>query len=157
MESVNEKTKQNNNNSEDEFQKLINNSGHNFHFEIVELLRNEGWETEISPYYYDDTMNKPREVDIIASKEIGINEIAGSFYAQFKDRKELGYKIYLFIECKHLTKETVLWMDIIKSKRAKETVANSIVNIDLGGGDRIFNIEQIFGLGLENHHYSIVY
>ena len=47
-------------------QDIVEKSGHNFHCQVVNFLRENGWTALISPYYNDNFTEKPREVDIIA-------------------------------------------------------------------------------------------
>lgn len=112
----------------DGFEELVNSSGHNLHLEIAELLRSMEWQVEISPYYCDDMENKPREVDIIATKSV---------FSSFK--------IFLFIECKRFNKEVVFWLEKNNKQKALDAVNGSIVDIDIGLNTNSF---------AENHHYS---
>lgn len=112
--------------TKDEFKELINHSGHNFHLEIVNLLRNNNWEVEISPYYYDDSAEKPREIDIIATKPVSI----------FKDGAP-SYNIFLFIECKHLDGEVVFWMDNVNKDKVEAVIHDSIVGLNIRREDTI--------------------
>ncbi len=95
---------------------IIKNSGHNLHMQVVEILEDAGWRVNSNSYYYDDSANKPREIDIIASKEEKIIEpISGIKHDEFT--------IFLFIECKyfndpiifrlHNQTETESWHSII--------------------------------------------
>jgi len=122
----------------DEFQELIEKSGHNLHLEVAELLRSTGWEVEISPYYYDEIANKPREIDIIAKKLIKVRDNPDIPSEPDIDR----YKINLFIECKYLDGEIVFWSDETSSDKIKEAINNSILELNINSDD--FR---------ENHHY----
>ncbi|MEK7112970.1 MAG: hypothetical protein AAB875_06690 [Patescibacteria group bacterium] len=73
-------------------QELIKKSGNNLHAEVAQLLENLGWEVDISSYYHDDTTDKPREVDIVASKQIIVSSPGIG---------EGGFRVFLFIECKY--------------------------------------------------------
>lgn len=116
----------------DGFQELIKESGHNLHLEVVDFLEGQDWEVEISPYYYDGTMEKVREVDIVASKPI-----------------RGKYRMYLFIECKHFNKKIVLWHREITRERIKEIVINST-----GGGHARNRIQDFINSdSLGDHHY----
>ena len=92
----------------DNFKDLIEQSGNNFHLEIVNLLRKNGWETEVSPYYYDDVDDKPREIDILAKKPIFV----------LKGQEKPTYNVYLFIECKNLKEEVVFWPDDLNKDKS---------------------------------------
>ncbi len=100
------------------FKELIEKSGHNLHLKVVQILKNKGWTVEISPYYYDEVIEKPREIDLVASKEIkfSISPHIDSF----------EYKIFLFIECKHLKKEVVFWMQNSNLEKATKAFKYSI-------------------------------
>ncbi len=87
----------------EEIQKIITNSGNNFHSKVVEFLRQRKWSVLISPYYSDNQTDRSREIDIIAEKAFGM----GNDYRGF-----IGYNIArLFIECKYITKPVVFWFD----------------------------------------------
>lgn len=73
-------------------QELIKKSGNNLHAEVAQLLENLGWEVDISSYYHDDTADKPREIDIVASKQI-VTSSPGIGEGRFR--------LFLFIECKY--------------------------------------------------------
>jgi hypothetical protein len=79
-------------------EETIKKSGNNLHMEIVRELEEEGWKVEISPYFYDDTTDKPREIDIIAKIEKPILDL------KVYDARNM-FAINLFIECKWFTKE----------------------------------------------------
>ncbi len=78
---------------------IIKESGHTLHTEVVGLLKARNYKVEISPYYVDGHTDKPREVDIIATKRI----------------KSEGYSnvecdLIFAIDCKYLDEHTVFWM-----------------------------------------------
>lgn len=112
--------------TKDEFKELIEYSGHNFHLEIVNLLKKNDWEVEISPYYYDDSAEKPREIDIIATKPVSIS----------KDG-DPSYNIFLFIECKHFDGEVVFWMDDVNKDRVATVIHDSITGLNIRREDTI--------------------
>jgi hypothetical protein len=58
----------------------IEHSGNSLHLEVVELLENEGWDPELAVYYCDDITDKPREIDIIATKEIPFLESNSPYF-----------------------------------------------------------------------------
>jgi hypothetical protein len=83
-------------------EEIIENSGNNFHYKVVEFLRNNGWYVVVSPFYSDNFTNKPREIDIIAEKEYEVKDF-GQWIGDIRVR--------FFIECKYITNDTVFWFD----------------------------------------------
>jgi hypothetical protein len=95
----------------DPIKDIIENSGNNHHYQVVEFLREKGWTVLVSPYYNDKFTDKPREVDIIAEKPFDIKEW-GTWFGTLN--------VKLFIECKYITKPTVFWFDKKDMGRAIE-------------------------------------
>lgn len=97
--------------------KIIKESGNNFHSNVVSSLREKGWTVLISPYYNDNVSDKPREIDLIAEKgfdvKSGFNEWIGTI------------NIKLFIECKYINQNIVFWFDNKERHKAEELVINS--------------------------------
>jgi len=98
---------------------LIERSGHEFHFKVVEHLRNKKnksgepiWRVLISPYYLDFATNKSREVDIIAEKDFRIID----------NQQKKTILIRFFIECKRIEKDTVLWFDNVNEHGIEERI-----------------------------------
>lgn len=83
-------------------EEIIEKSGNNFHYKVVEFLRNNGWYVVVSPFYNDNFTDKPREIDIIAEKEYEIKDF-GQWIGDVRVR--------FFIECKYITNNTVFWFD----------------------------------------------
>jgi len=99
----------------DKVNELIEKSGNNFHYQVVNFLRNKDWFVSISPYYNDNMTGKPREIDIVAEKEFDVKKEFGRFKGTLN--------VKLFIECKYINKPTVFWFD----KRDKEKAIKRIV------------------------------
>lgn len=87
-----------------EIEKLVENSGNNFHYKVVNFLRENGWEVMVSPYYNDSYTDKPREIDIVAEKE-------SVFKHWSTDNKSDCVCVRLFIECKYIKDDTAFWFD----------------------------------------------
>lgn len=100
--------------SKDKIQEIIEASGNNFHSSVIKFLREKGWGVLISPYYNDNATDKAREIDIIAEKAFGVNNIFG--------RTKGWLNVRFIIECKYLNTETVFWFDSKDKKRAEERV-----------------------------------
>ena len=49
-------------------EKIIAESGHDFHLKVSDFLISLGWEAQISSHYNDFITGKDREIDIIATK-----------------------------------------------------------------------------------------
>lgn len=79
-------------------EEIIEKSGNNFHYNVVEFLRDAGWYVLVSPYYNDNFTDKSREVDIIAEKSYPVGRFG-------------TVNIRLFIECKYVILDTVFWFD----------------------------------------------
>jgi len=82
--------------------------GNNFHYQVVDFLREKEWLTTVSPYYSDFATNITREVDIHAQK----NKHISTFHRE--DSKDV--KIEIFAECKYINKKTGLWFDTSKDE-----------------------------------------
>jgi len=126
-----------------ELKETIKNSGNNLHLEIVETLKDKGWDIDISAYYCDDITNKPREIDIVAKKRIPI----------FKDKnpeiiKKYNFPIFLFLECKNFQNQIAF------------RVVDSLFDISksaINSQTKNFNIEQILNeTELKNKHHYLV-
>lgn len=85
----------------DKITELIRKSGNDFHLVIADFLESKGWIVSISPYFNDPATGKPREIDIIANKEIQVRD---EYYGQ----KGI-LKIQLFIECKYVNSNLLVW------------------------------------------------
>lgn len=70
---------------------ITRKSGHNLHFKTVKILEENGWKTELNTYYLDDTTDKPREIDIIATKSLNPGKHV--------------FDCIFFIECKRFNNE----------------------------------------------------
>jgi hypothetical protein len=94
------------------------------------FLKENGWHTQISPYYMDSSTNKPREIDLIAEKSW-----------PYRDRNSGvvdTVNIKLFIECKYIPQVNVFWFSPKDKTSAKEWLRN---NTTLTGSD------------INDHHY----
>ncbi len=90
------------NSKKDKVQDIINKSGNDLQFKVIDYLNSHEWETSVSPYYNDPATGKPREIDIIASRKWPIKDAFGDY--------QLGeLVIRLFIECKHIKDPVVFW------------------------------------------------
>ena len=96
--------------------KQIEKSGNNLHMEIVELLESNSWIVDLSSYYYDDTTDKPREIDVVAKKKFC------AFEGQSPDDHRYYFHVFLFIECKYLTDEVAFRMHGTNPKSNEDAV-----------------------------------
>lgn len=80
---------------------LIQSSGNNFHAKVARWFQSNGWYTQVSPYYMDQTQSKARELDLVVEK---LWPITGAF-----GRHEGDVVVRLFVECKFIASETVFW------------------------------------------------
>lgn len=101
----------------DEVDKIVQESGNNFHCRVTNYLRDNGWHTLVSPYYMDSSLNKPREIDLIAEKEFK--------YSDRLEQKHGSINIRLFIECKYIPYKIVFWFDDKDMESAKKWVTSN--------------------------------
>lgn len=102
----------------DKLQKLVESSGFTPHKKTIDILRDNKWELLISPYYYDNISNSVKEIDLIAEKQFTSN---GSW-----SDSSVQINVQLFIECKHIKQEILLWFDDKNLDRAVEKIEKSI-------------------------------
>jgi len=95
--------------STEKINKLIINSGIVSHYKVLDILRKKEWSVLISPYYYDNIASATKEIDIIAEKQI-------DFVDKFD--KDVQINIQLFLECKYIKNEIVLWFDAVDMDKA---------------------------------------
>lgn len=116
--------------------KIIKESGNNLHLSTADMLETMQWDVDLSSYYYDDTTNKPREIDIIAKKEIPI----------FNNWDEIidKFNIFLFIECKCFKNELAFRVRKNREKESREAIIIERMNKKL-----LLDEEGLF----KNHHY----
>jgi len=113
---------------------LIEKSGNNFHYQVVNFLRERDWEVLVSPYYSDNITDKPREIDIIAEKAFKVIDWSGRTIATLN--------IKFFIECKYINGEIVFWFD---NKNKEEAIERIIVDTPLKHPEK--------NSATNNHHY----
>ena len=118
--------------------KIIEKSGHNLNFEVANILRKNNWAVEIGQYYVDDLTDKPREIDIIASKII-------PFWSTPDEMLNTDIpnqcEAFLFIECKYLTQPVVFWMD----KRNETKTKNALKMVGLHDNQIITSMMNVSG------------
>lgn len=119
----------------EEIKELIEKSGNSFHSKVVKVLRDEKWNTLVSPYYSDNFTDKPRELDIIAEKKFDALNY-GTWMGTLNAR--------LFIECKYINGKTVFWFDTKDKNRAIERI---MTDTSLEHPNR--------NTGIQQHHYFI--
>jgi len=127
----------------EDLKKIIEESGNNLHIDTVNLLERMGWDVDLSSYYYDDTANKPREIDIIAQ----INEQV----FDFPPKKVLDeFKLFLFIECKYFKNELAFRMRRNHEQKSKEAmIIEGIKSVDGWDKESLLEGEGLF----REHHY----
>lgn len=90
-----------------QLQDIIDKSGNKLHLDVTNLLRDKGWDVTISPYYVDEHSEKPREIDVLASKVTTVETKSPAFSVSKRE-----FKITLCIECKYLTdNKSIFWVD----------------------------------------------
>lgn len=120
-----------------ELDKLVKKSGHNLHLDAYQAFEEEGWEVDLAPYYVDDISDKPREIDIQASKPT---------YGSISSSEPIRvlYTTFLFVECKRLNSPVAI-RTLKNTPSAKDAVVT--LNLDRNG---MFGVH--FGLA-SRHHY----
>ena len=98
----------------DEVNKLVKNSGNNFHAKVARWFSENGWHVLVSPYYMDQTQNKAREIDLIAEKSWPVYNV----FQQLVDY----VAVRLFIECKFVLSHSVFWFAEKDYESAKKLV-----------------------------------
>lgn len=95
-------------------QSLIENSGMITHLKVINYLRAKGWTVVISPYYYDGIADSVREIDIVAERQFNSAGLANHSSVQIN--------VQLFIECKYIKQEILLWFDQTDKDKAVEAM-----------------------------------
>lgn len=113
--------------------KLVAESGNNFHAKVARWMQTEGWHVAVSPYYMDQTLNKAREIDLVAEKFWPVMDLWG--------HQPIGdVAVRLFIECKFIPSYSVFWFTDKDMEAAEKLVCSS-------GKFRADNIRT------QKHHY----
>lgn len=112
----------------------IQKSGNNLHMRVVEFFENQKWEVDLSSYYYDDTTAKPREIDIIASKQFDVSDHGGNRVGSFE--------VSLFVECKYFKNDIAFRMHQAKKEDMREAM--------IFNG---FNKTEVLNAPNAHHHY----
>lgn len=101
-----------------EVQRLISESGNNFHAKVARWMLGDGWHVSVSPYYMDQTQNKAREIDLVAEKLWPVSDSWGG--------RPIGdVAIRLFIECKFIPSYSVFWFTDKDMEAAEALICSS--------------------------------
>lgn len=119
---------------------ILKNSSNRLHFRAKSKFEDLGWTSTISSYFYDDTTDKPREIDIIAHKTFPIPNTNG-------EERISNIHACLFIECKWFSSEIYFWLDNNSKEKAKKAIFIEGLNLD-----EIFQETNL----LDMHHYSSI-
>lgn len=102
----------------DPFQEILTTNGNNHHAKVVSKFRSLKWQTLVSPYYSDNITDKSREIDVIVERDFMLNN-------RFHD--DVGpIRVRLFLECKYIFQETVLWFDEKDMERTYRLIDSTI-------------------------------
>lgn len=126
----------------DKIKNIIQNSGNDFHQQVANLLRGQGWNVKLSPYYNDPATNKPREIDIVALKKYDVSDIF--------NRNSCSLTLRLFIECKYVKDENVLWFEAKDMENATKLAKNNSI---LRGLEDC-NLQDTSTIPNKIHHYT---
>ena len=102
----------------EQVEKIIANSGNNFHCKVIRYFKEKGWNILISPYYSDNVSDKPREIDLIAEKAFDVKD-------KCFERLIGSVNIKLFIECKFIPQKIVFWFHTKNRAEAEKLVINN--------------------------------
>ena len=122
---------------EDPILQIIEKSGNGFHLRTAMYLKSLGWDITIGQYYADPVTDKPREIDILAKKNFPIADSGKHILVE------------LFIECKYVSEENVIWFTEKDFKKAKNLVRNNNMMRDCED----HQLSTIVGLYQKQHHY----
>lgn len=125
----------------DKIKSIIENSGNDLHQEVVDFLREKGWEVKSSPYYNDPATNKPREIDIIARKKFQAHDWAGDHSDYLAVR--------LFIECKYIRDSNLIWFENKNMAAAEDLARNNSILRDAHRNE----LQNTSTLPPKIHHY----
>lgn len=120
-------------------------SGTNLEVDIAEKLRNFWWWVKTKQHYLDPFENKPREIDIIASRKIEINDKFSS--------ESVVFEMKLFFECKYLPDVKGLYVRNNDINKNLESFLNLSVYNDLCGD--FFHTYRKISDYYSNHRYLI--
>lgn len=112
---------------------LIRNSGNNFHAKVARWFADQGWHVVVSPYYMDQSLNKAREIDLIAEKVCAT-------ITNYSDRKVGDVVVRLFVECKYVPLAAVFWFADKDIEEATELLC----------ANGVFRKRNLY---TEKHHY----
>lgn len=98
-------------------QKLVAESGNNFHAKVARWMQTDGWHVAVSPYYMDQTQNKAREIDLVAEKLWPVMDHRGQPIGDVAVR--------LFVECKFIPSYSVFWFTDKDMEAAEKLVCSS--------------------------------
>lgn len=98
------------------YQSLVEDSGMITHLKVIDSLRSNGngWSVRVSPYYYDGVADLVKEIDIVAEKQFNS--------AEFGRISSVQLNVQLFIECKYIKHEVMLWFDKPDKEKAIEAL-----------------------------------
>ena len=122
------------NNIIEKARELILTSGNGFHCKVVNYFTERNWSVLVSPYYNDNVTDESREIDLIAEKTFIIKDNCGVKVGKIKIR--------LFIECKYINDDVVLFWFHEKD----QDKAHNLVSATLQTSDRTIDNK-------EKHHY----
>lgn len=102
-------------------QKLVEESGMITHFKTIDKFRsaNKDWHVLVSPFYHDSISDTVREADLIVEKRFN-SELNVPAYSSDQ------LNIQLFIECKFIKQEVVVWFDEIDREKAINALSDEI-------------------------------
>ena len=119
--------------------KLIESSGILTHKKVIDILREQGWKLLISPYYYDNISNTVREIDIIAEKQF-------SSFSSYSRNSSVQVNVQLFIECKYIKQEIVLWFD-------NKDIDRAVLKMEKNSGLMILHKRHGADITIDKFHY----
>lgn len=133
--------------------KDMQKSGFPLEIEVSSILNSSGWDVQNQGFYIDEQENKPRAIDIIASKILAVE--ASKYFTNFN--------IYLIIECKKSQKPWLFYTTqsslkehppILHVKGASESLRLSRVEAPKGHEFDPEFAKQVITLASLSHYFS---
>lgn len=115
---------------------ILAKSGNSFHLQVSDFLKKDGWYVTVSQYYTDNFTDKPREIDILAEKQIEVKNEYGDWGGTVT--------VQVFVECKYVSKPMVIWYD---DKNMDKAIQKAVSDAKLGNPKQYNDYQR--------HHFCV--
>lgn len=128
--------------------KDIKKSGLPLEIEVSSILKKFGWDIQNQAFYLDEQENKPRAIDIIASRFVAV-----------KSEYFTNYNTYLVIECKKSQKPWLFYttQSSLRKGRSILNVKGVVLSLALAKEHTPRFSEQVNSLASKSHYFSPKY